>query len=416
MYLTLTNVVRNLSKSEYETLKEMCRYSNNLYNVALYNIRQYYFVEKKFLNYKSNYHVCKSNENYKLLQAGISQQILKVVDRNFKSFFNLIKKASHNEYRFQDIHIPRYREKGGIFNLILSTNAISINDGYLKVPMSQEFSKTHKGIKIPFPSILEGKEIKEVRICPIYGGRYFKIQYCYKEEALDLNLNKENALAIDLGITNLATCVTNNGTSFIVDGRKLKSINQYWNKQIAKLQSISDKQGIKRTSKMCKLTMQRNNRVKDYINKSTRHIVNYCIANNIGNIVSGYNQEFQRNSNIGKANNQKFVQIPYGNFRITLRNLCERYGITYIEQEESYTSLASFWDKDEIPIYNPNAQNNYKYSGHRVYRGMYKTKEGKYINADLNGALNILRKSNVVSVKGLYSSGVLGAPIRIRVA
>ena len=125
MYLTQSNVIRKLSKEEYAMLREMCQYSNNLYNVALYNIRQYYFKEKKFLNYEENYHVCKENENYGLLQAGVSQQTLKVADRSFKSFFNLIKKAKKGDYRFQDINIPYYREKRSLFNLIHSTNAIN---------------------------------------------------------------------------------------------------------------------------------------------------------------------------------------------------------------------------------------------------------------------------------------------------
>ena len=139
MFLTQSNVIRHLSKNEYAMLAEMCRYANNMYNVALYNIRQYYFHEKKFLTYESNYHECKTNENYKLLQAGIAQQILKVADRSFKSFFNLVKKAKAGEYRFQDIKIPHYREKGGMFLLVLSTNAINIKDGFLQVPMSRAF-------------------------------------------------------------------------------------------------------------------------------------------------------------------------------------------------------------------------------------------------------------------------------------
>lgn len=168
MYLTQSNVIRGLSKEEYSILREMCQYSNNLYNVALYHIRQYYFQEKKFLKYEENYHVCKENENYGLLQAGVSQQTLKVADRSFKSFFNLIKKAKSGEYRFKDIKMPRYREKGGMFNLILSANAINIKKGFLTVPMSREFSKLHGGkqVKIPFPKRLEGKTIKEIRICP----------------------------------------------------------------------------------------------------------------------------------------------------------------------------------------------------------------------------------------------------------
>ena len=145
MYLTQSNVIRGLSKEEYSILRETCQYSNNLYNVALYNIRQYYFQDKKFLKYEENYHVCKENENYGLLQAGVSQQTLKVADRSFKSFFNLIKKAKSGEYRFKDIKMPRYREKGGMFNLILSTNAINIKNGFLTVPMSRKFSKLHGG-------------------------------------------------------------------------------------------------------------------------------------------------------------------------------------------------------------------------------------------------------------------------------
>ena len=184
MYLTQSNVIRKLSKEEYAMLREMCQYSNNLYNVALYNIRQYYFKEKKFLNYEENYHACKENENYGLLQAGVSQQTLKVADRSFKSFFNLIKKAKKGDYRFHDIKIPHYREKGGLFNLILSTNAINIKNGFLIIPMSRCFSRLHDGkqIRIPFPARLEDKRMKEVRICPVYNGRYFKIQYCYLQE------------------------------------------------------------------------------------------------------------------------------------------------------------------------------------------------------------------------------------------
>ena len=150
MYLTQSNVVRGLSKQDYAMLREMCQYSNNLYNVAVYTIRQHYFDTQQFLRYEENYPICKKNENYSLLQAGVSQQILKVADRSFKSFFNLIKKAKSGEYRFKDIKMPHYREKGGMFNLILSTNAINVKDGFLTIPMSRGFSKRHgrKQIKI----------------------------------------------------------------------------------------------------------------------------------------------------------------------------------------------------------------------------------------------------------------------------
>lgn len=418
MYLTQSNVIRKLSKEEYAMLREMCRYSNNLYNVALYNIRQYYFQEKKFLRYEENYHVCKTNENYGLLQAGVSQQTLKVADRSFKSFFNLIKKAKSGEYRFQDIKMPHYREKGGLFNLVLSTNAINIKDGFLTVPVSREFSKLHGGkqIRIPFPGRLVDKKIKEVRICPVYGGRYFKIQYCYVQEVEPQKVSPNKTLAIDIGLENLATCVSTTGTSFIMDGRKIKSINQWWNKRKAFYQSVADKQGVKKTERLSNLARKRNNRVQDYIRKTARYIVNFCIKNENGTIVCGYNLDFKRGMNLGKKNNQQFTQISFGSLREALKNLCERYGIRYVEQEESYTSKASFLDLDDIPVYN--AENPYKgtFSGKRVHRGLYRFSDGRIVNADVNGAANILRKSKQnFDFEGLCR-GLLASPLRIRVS
>ena len=417
MFLTQSNVIRKLSKSEYSMLREMCQYSNNLYNVALYNIRQYYFHEKKFLTYESNYHECKANENYKLLQAGVAQQTLKVADRSFKSFFNLIKKAKSGEYRFKDIKIPHYREKGGLFNLILSTNAINVKDGYLIIPMSIEFSKTHNKhkIRIPFPKRLEGKNIKEVRILPINKGRHFKVQYCYEQLIEEQNLNQQNTIAIDIGLENLATCVTNKGTSFIMDGRKLKSINQYWNKQKAHFQSIADKQKQKSTKRLQNLTRKRNNRANDYIKKTARYIINYCIANNIGTVVCGYNGDFKRSMNLGKITNQQFTQISFGSLRETLAGLCERYGMQYIEQEESYTSKSSFLDLDEIPVYNSEHPYTDIFSGKRIKRGLYRSANGKAINADVNGACNILRKSKQNFDFEELCNGLLDSPLRIRV-
>ena len=418
MYLTQSNVIRKLSKEEYAMLREMCQYSNNLYNVALYNIRQYYFKEKKFLNYEENYHVCKENENYGLLQAGVSQQTLKVADRSFKSFFNLIKKAKKGDYRFQDIKIPHYREKGGLFNLILSTNAINIKNGFLIIPMSRCFSRLHDGrqIKIPFPARLEGKRIKEVRICPVYNGRYFKIQYCYLQKEEKQNVTPDKVLAIDIGLENLATCVTNIGTSFIMDGRKLKSINQYWNKQKAHYQSIADKQWIKKTHRLYRLARKRNNRIQDYIRKTTRYIINYCVDHQIGTVVCGYNPDFTRSMNLGKKVNQQFTQISFGSLREAMQNLCEHYGIKYIEQEESYTSKASCLDLDDIPVYN--AENSYTgtFSGKRVQRGLYQFADGRTANADVNGAANILRKSKQNFDFEELCRGLLDSPLRIRVS
>lgn len=418
MYLTQSNVIRSLSKEEYKMLREMCQYSNNLYNVALYNIRQYFFQEKKFLQYEENYHVCKENENYRLLQAGVSQQILKVVDRSFKSFFNLVKKAKNGEYRFKDINIPHYQEKGGLFNLILSTNAISIRDGFLTIPMSREFSKAHNGkkIRIPFPTRLEGKTVKEVRICPDRRGTYFKIQYCYVQEKEPAAVDTKKVLAIDIGLENLAACITNTGTSFLMDGRKLKSINQYWNKRKAKLQGIAAKQGLKTTRQILQLTRKRNNRARDCIRKTARYIVNYCIEQGIGIIVCGYNKDFKRGMNLGKVINQQFTQISFSSLRETLANLCERYGIQYVEQEESYTSKASCLDLDDIPVYSSEQPYTGTFSGKRIRRGLYRFSDGRIANADINGAANILRKSKQNFDFEELCTGLLDSPLRIRLS
>ena len=418
-YAVQSNVIRGLSKQQYTLLKEMSHYSNNLYNVALYNIRQHYFNTKKFLTYESNYHECKTNENYGLLQAGISQQIMKVVDRNFKSFFNLLKKCKLGDYRYHDVNIPHYRKKGGMFNLIMSTNAFIIKNGFLYVSMSRDFRALHpdvKEIKIAFPKRLEDKVIKEVRILPCSNGKVFKVQYVYEVSEEGLSLNKENCLAIDLGVDNLATCISTTGTPFIMDGRKLKSINHQWNKEIARLRSISMKQGVRTTNKIQRITTKRNNRVNDTIKKTARYIINYCVKNNIGSLVVGYNADFKRNSNIGKVNNQNFVQIPLGDLRQQLEFLCWKYNIEYSEQEEAYTSKSSFLDKDELPEYKAEQPYRGEFSGKRIKRGLYQSKNGTILNADVNGAANILRKCKQNVDFDKLCKGLLVSPVRIRLA
>ena len=415
MYLTIKQQVKQLSKKDYRNLKYLSHIAKNLTNEAIYNIRQYYFNEKKYLNYQKNYSLLKNSPNYKLLNSNMAQQVLKEVDGSFKSFFSLIKLAEKGKYNFKDIKLPNYLDKKGFTTLIIGF--VRLNENKLTIPYSNLFSKEHKKIEINIPPILVDKKIKEIRIIPKLNARFFEIQYTYEVKEIQRELNKNNALAIDLGINNLTTCVTNNGKSFIIDGRKLKSINQYYNKINAKLQSIKDKQGITRktTLRQKKLARKRNNRVNDYMNKTARKIINYCLNNDIGKIVLGYNEDFQRNSNIGSMNNQNFVNIPYGKLRDKLIYLCKLYGIEFKLQEESYTSKASFFDGDEIPIYDKENLQEYVFSGKRIKRGLYQTSAGKLINADCNGALNILRKSKVVDLSVLYNRGELNTPKRIRV-
>ena len=414
MYLTLKQQVKHLSKNEFRNLKYLSHIAKNLTNEAIYNIRQYYFNKKKYLSYNENYKILKNSENYKKLNSNMAQQILKEVDGSFKSFFALLKLAKNGQYDNKKIKLPKYLAKDGFTTLIIGF--VRLKDDMLIVPYSNSFRKTHKEIAIKLPPVLKGKKIKEIRIIPKQHSRYFEIQYTYEVEEVQRELNENNALGIDLGIDNFCTCVTNAGVSFIIDGRKLKSINQYYNKTNAKLQSIKDKQKIERiTLRQKRITRKRNNRINNYLSKAARIIVNYCLNNDIGKLVVGYNEDFQRNSNIGSINNQNFVSIPYGKLRDKLIYLCKLYGIEFKLQEESYTSKASFFDRDEIPIYDKENSQKYIFSGKRIKRGLYQTSTGKLINADCNGALNILRKSKVVDLSVLYNRGELNTPKRIRV-
>ena len=415
MYLTLKQQVKHLSKNEFRNLKYLSHIAKNLTNEAIYNIRQYYFNKKKYLSYNENYKMLKNSENYKKLNSNMAQQILKEADGSFKSFFGLLKLAKNGQYNFKDIKLPKYLAKDGFTTLVIGF--VRLKDGILIVPYSNSFRKTHQEVKIKLPPVLKDKKIKEIRIIPKQHSRYFEIQYIYKVEEVQRELNKNNVLGIDLGIDNLCTCVTNAGASFIIDGRKLKSINQYYNKINAKLQSIKDKQKIKRTTlRQKKITRKRNNRINNYLSKAARIIINHCLNNDIGKLVLGYNEDFQRNSNIGSINNQNFVNIPYGKLRDKLIYLCKLYGIEFKLQEESYTSKASFFDGDEIPIYDKENQKEYIFSGKRIKRGLYQTSKGYQLNADCNGALNILRKSKVVDLSVLYNRGELNTPKRIRIA
>lgn len=416
MYLTVKQQVKHLSKDDYRSVKELCHVAKNLANEAIYNVRQYYFAEGKYLKYKENYAMLKNSPNYRMLNSNMAQQILKEVDGSFKSFFGLLKLVKQGKYSYKDCKLPHYLPKDGYTTLVIGF--VRLNGNKLVLPFSNAYKKTHKSVEITIPPILLDKKVKEIRIIPKANARFFEMQYIYETDCIQRNLNQSNALAIDLGINNLVTAVTNDGRSFIIDGKRLKSINQWYNKENARLQSIKDKQklGCKPTNRQKANTRCRNNRINDYMSKTARKIIDYCIANDIGTLVIGYNKTFQKDSNMGTANNQNFVNIPYGQLRSKLEYLCQLNGITFIEQEESYTSKASFWDKDEIPVYEADNPKEYQFSGKRVHRGLYKTSDGKILNADANGALNILRKSNVVSLKALYARGEVDTPVRIRIA
>ena len=203
-----------------------------------------------------------------------------------------------------------------IFSLAVCIAGIIKQSGK-NITSDKQSSSRPKTISINIPPGLKDRKIKEIRIIPKANARYFEVQYTYEAECIQSNLNKDNALAIDLGIDNLCSCVTSTGSSFIIDGRRLKSINQWYNKQNSYYQSIKDKQhiNVKQTDRQYRLTNKRNRCVSDYLSKAARLIINYCLNNDIGNIVVGYNETFQKDVALGKITNQSFVQIPYGRLR-----------------------------------------------------------------------------------------------------
>ena len=414
MYLTVKQQLKNLSKEDYRNLRRLCRTSKNIMNQAIYLNRQYFFAEGKYLGYQKTYAELKSCENYKILNSNMAQQSMKVVDGMFQAFIALLKLVKKKQYDSRAVQLPHYLPKDGFAPLVIQQ--FKIKDGVFTLPYSKKYDEEHSKVSIKVPPILEGKKVKYIKIIPRQQAKFFEIQYTYEVAEEQREVDKQKALAIDFGIDNLMTCVATSGDSFIIDGRRLKSINQWYNKRNAQLSSIKDKQkfGKRPTNQQQRISRKRNLRVNDYISKACRKVLNYCLENQIGTLVCGYNVTFQRNSNIGKVNNQNFVSIPFGKIREKFQYLCKLNGLEYVEQEESYTSKASFLDGDELPTYNADNPQKYEFSGKRVKRGLYRSAKGIEINADVNGAANILRKSKVVSLDGLYCRGELSTPVRIR--
>jgi IS605 OrfB family transposase len=389
----------NENHSFFNECDILCFKSKNVYNQGLYNVRQYYFENKKYLNYNNNFHVTKTQESYKELPRKISNQTLKLVDRNFKSFFSLLNNESVKN------KIPHYLDKeNGRYVTIFEKQALGL----------KEFKKTgcihlsQTNIKIQ-TKILDFNIIKEVRIVP--RGDHYIIEVVYEKEC-KINNNTRIA-AVDPGLNNLATITFNDGKQpYIINGKPLKSINQYYNKEKAELQSILEKQyGRKTSKKIKKLTYKRNNKINDYLHKVSRILVNQLVSEHVGTIVLGKNIGQKQDSNIGKVNNQNFVGIPTFRFLDMIKYKCELEGINVIWQEESYTSKASFLNSDFIPIYGNNNE-DHKFSGTRIKRGLYKTNDGKLINADVNGSYNILRKA----IPNAFADGIEGVavyPIRL---
>ena len=418
MKLTEIQIIQE-DNQYYKDLLGLMHKSKNLYNAALYTVRQHYLKpvdgnNKKYLNYYDIREMFTGGEHkhpdFYALPSVIAQQVLMQLDRNFKSFFKLLKKKNKGKYN-KPIHIPDYLDKDGYNLIVINTGIVKEqyqNDGTLIIP------KTDISFKID-----NYKTCKQVRFVPCTG--YIKLEAIYDKEEDPMKVDNGNYLSIDLGIDNLCACVSigeKTKSSFLIDGKKLKSINQRYNKHKAKLQSRLPK-NKHWSNQLNDITKKRNFRINNYLHNTSAYIMNHAVSNNTNTIVIGYNKEWKQDTNIGKKNNQKFTEIPFYKLLQLIQYKAKLKGIRVVIQEESYTSKASFFDNDKIPTYKKNKPViKYKFSGNRSHRGLYITASGLKINADINGSLNILRKylkCNSDAIIQPADKGFFVNPVRINI-
>ena len=373
-------------------IKDLCHLSKNLYNAALYDVRQYYFETKSYRTWQSQKLVFTKNYNpdYYALQSNLAGEVLMQVGRQFIGFFN---DKSNKKKR-----IPKYKNKNG-YNIItfpkLTISKYIKFDRYKQL-YTYTLCKKSYNLKIQSskPNIKMVKfvydEVKDLIKC-------FKI---YEVEQPELKSDNSRYFSIDPGLNNIVSIYNNIGIRpFLYNGRPIKSINQYYNKTNAKLRSELPN-NVRSSKRLRQLSFKRNNKIDYEMHKISTHIINEAVKNDISKIFIGNNIGWKSTIKMGKRNNQNFVNIPHTKLFNQLLYKGLLNSIEVIFTEESYTSKASFFDKDELPVYGQN--DNYKFSGRRIYRGLYKDSKGNLWNADLNGGGNIMRKvSDRAAYKGI---------------
>lgn len=397
--IKINRVERHIIKpnhKHYNLLNEFCYKSKNLYNYANYIIRQEFIKNGNWIRYNNLDKILKqegNNFDYKNMPlASCSQQCLKLLDKNWKSFFQSIKDYNQNPSKYLGRpKLPKYKPKNGRNILILTSQNCKIQKGIVKFP------KTFKGFYLK----TKVNKLQQVRIIP--KDRYLVVEIVYKINDIVPMLDNNKYISIDLGLDNFVTVVNNCGLKpFVINGKGLKSINQYYNKQVSYYKSISKRMnGLDYTNRISKITNKRNNKVDDFIHKASRYIVDYCRDNKINTIIIGNNKNWKQNSKMSKVVNQNFISIPYYKFIEKVKYKAEEIGINIIITEESYTSGTSFLD-NELPI-----KENYN-KNRRIHRGLFISNNNVRINADVNGAYQIMKKvfpkafSNGIEDVGLH--------------
>jgi putative transposase len=415
----------NLNNEEFVPL---CHKAKNLYNYSNYILRQVFTgklenipdyidlvkttqrqktlkdgtVETKIYNNISEYdltqRMAKINQfDFRELPTQTAQQIIKLLYKNWKAFFCSIREYAKNPQVFLGKpKPPKYKDKKGLSVAIFTNQQAKLKAGYICFPKALNLPRLKTGVA----------SFSQVRIIP--QATCFRIEIIH-EKGVELHeLNQDLFLAIDLGLNNLATCIDNSGNEpFIVNGRIIKSINQFYNKTKARLMGFVGKRGY--SNRIGRLTHKRNMKIEDQLHKASRFIIDYCLANKIGEIIIGYNPEWKQEINLRSKTNQNFVCIPHAKFTGMIRYKAEDVGIKTRIQEESYTSKC-----DSLALEPISRQN--EYLGQRIKRGLFKSSTGKVLNADVNGALNILRKAVGESVaRQIVNRGIGFMPNRCSV-
>ena len=368
--LTQQIIVSNKS-NKFAPLDELCFLSKNLYNVTLYHIRQYYKETGKYLTYNKLAKILSDSNNvdYRAMPyAQSAQQVLRQVDSQYKAFYASIKSK---KIQGKKVRLPKYKDKeNGRYIFIYTNQCAKVSNGVV-------YLKTKRGI-LSFKTVAD--KIQQVRLVP--KANHIVVEIIYNKEC-EIKQDNNRYASIDLGLDNLCTLASNAAQSIIVDGKCLKSINHHYNKTKAKLQSKLQ-QGKYSSKRISRLTLRRNRKIKDYMHKISRKIVEYMEANSLNTLFVGKNTGWKDSINLGKTNNQNFISIPYNMLIQMLEYKCKLAGINFSIVNEAYTSKCSFLDREKICRHD-------SYAGKRVKRGLFISNSGNMINADVNGSLNIMR-------------------------
>ena len=370
--------------------------SKNLCNAANYVIRQSFVYGWGYINYNEMNRLMKYHQVYKELPAKVSQQTLMILDKNWKSFFEAVKAYKIEPTRFTGRpKLPKYKDKVKGRNILVYTiQAISskqLKKGIIHL----------SGTNILIKTLVKPEQICQVRLVPKCDSYVIEVIYDEPESTIDEN-QKELVASIDLGLNNLVA-LTSNQPGFVpllINGRPLKSINQFYNKRSSRLQ-CQLKGNRKISPRIQRLTRCRNQKVDNYLHHASRLIINLLTTKQIGTLVIGKNAQWKTEIDLGKQTNQNFVSIPHSRLIEMLEYKARLIGIKVIVQEESYRSRSNFLGLEPIPFYGK-TEKEPVFTGKRIKRGLYKTSVGQLINSDVNAAYNIFRKA----IPNAFSNGI----------